>query len=277
MAICDLNIQPGLLLGQGTPVQGDPHLERLIPLGIHHGVNCGGGESYAHVIFKCGALPGVLKGFRTVKPRALQIDLMILVAAGVLVIHHPFPTVIVFRVGDVPSTAGAVSEISPIKLAGEAEGRAPAGQRRSRGRDQGSTIGHVLKGCARFLQQLPYLLFRFPVFSFAEVGITDHAVFVYQIFSGPKPVAVSVPGGKVVVLSDGVRQSCLSGVGGHVFGDFLELKLRRVYSHDHQSISRISGIPILYIRKGADTIDAGVGPKIHQNDLTFETGQGQRR
>ena len=222
-------------------------------VGIYHRVYAGGGKSYGQVILRAGilqagdwgfgAFAGVAKRFQTIEPPALQ------VYRSLACRDH-------CNLGSFPahrSIAGGrysrhcASRFYRIRR--RAPGSCLGGNRGwrlgcSRRGDQWGSQRFATQVCPRFLQQVPYLLLGSPITSFAEVGVPDHAVFVHQVFSGPKPVAVSVPGGEAVVLGYGVHQPRRPRAGGHVCSDLLELELRGMHSHDDQPIFGIPGIPI---------------------------------
>ena len=56
----------------------------------------------------------------------------------------------------------------------------------------------------------------------------------------------------------------------HIVVVFFELKFRGMDSHNNEAFVCISQVPFLQKWKSADAVDAGIGPKIDQDDLAPE-------
>src|SRR5690348_5010272 len=112
--------------------------------------------------------------------------------------------------------------------------------------------------------------FHFVILPFSKFYSSDGSRCVYQIFSRPILIVVVIPSRKVIVLSnrimDVIHLYCLLYIGSLMF----KLKFRGVNTNNDKPIFVVGIIPGGDMREGANTIDTGIGPKVYQDDFTFE-------
>ena len=103
--------------------------------------------------------------------------------------------------------------------------------------------------------------------SFTRVALLDIAILVDEIFGGRSVVEKGVPGGVVIVLSNGILQTVDDDSFCYVLLNLLELKLRRVYREYYQAPITVFFVPFLHIGKSAFAVNAGVSPEVHQHHI----------
>lgn len=111
---------------------------------------------------------------------------------------------------------------------------------------------------------------------FAEMAVTDDSIFVDEVFGWPVPIVISAPGYVVIVLSHRPDQGVFLGGLDHVFVFLLELKFRRMYPDDHQTVVRVFSVHFLQKGIGVDAVYAGIGPEIDQYHVPVKLLHGER-
>ena len=120
-------------------------------------------------------------------------------------------------------------------------------------------------------------MFRLLVISFTEMMVTDAALNIDKIVSGPVLVAEGAPDGVVAVDCDRIADLQIGNGVLYIADAFLKRKLRRVHAYDYESLISIFLCPRLDVGDRAKAVDAGIRPEIDQNHLAFETLPRQRR
>ena len=143
----------------------------------------------------------------------------------------------------------------------------------------GQIQGVVGEVGAGFYQSVADAFLGFAVGALAEVAVNLFAPGVEQIFGRPVAVFKVAPGGHIVVLGNGPADVVVGDGVGHIVVVFLKLKLRRVDAQDDQAVILVAAPPFPQVGQGADAVDAGVSPEVHQHHLALGgqavNGQGR--
>ena len=115
---------------------------------------------------------------------------------------------------------------------------------------------------ALLTQQLADGLFRFCVRSLTDMGKADGALLVQDEPGWPCINAIGVPGSKVIVERDGIRDLEISNCLFHIRRIVLKGEFGRVDADDDQPLVVIPGIPTLQIWDRVPAIDAIERPKV---------------
>ena len=104
------------------------------------------------------------------------------------------------------------------------------------------------------------------------MGVANHSVFVDQIFGRAEAVGLATPSDEIVIQDHRPGYPVvLSGVH-RIVQVFLEFELGRMHSDDDQSVVLVLGVPLLQKGHGTDSVDAGMAPKIDQDNLSAQSG-----
>ena len=97
-----------------------------------------------------------------------------------------------------------------------------------------------------------------------------------EIMGGPIAVPESPPNGVIVVDGHRIADLQIGDGGAHIVDVALEGKFRGVNADHHQTLVFVFFRPGPDIGQGAQAIDAGIGPEIHQHDLAAQGFDRQR-
>ena len=131
--------------------------------------------------------------------------------------------------------------------------------------------------CVRLCEQLLNPSLGLVVLALAEVLVAHLAGGIDEVVGRPVFIVECVPDGVVAVERDGIRDGKLLHGLLHVGHLLLEVELRRVDANDHQAAVLVLLRPGADVGNGAQAVDAGVGPEVDEDDLSFELLRGQRR
>ncbi len=120
---------------------------------------------------------------------------------------------------------------------------------------------------AALAQQLPDHAFRAFVFAFAKVMVADAPLDIDEVMRRPKLVVERLPDGQVVVLRHRIGDAQVGDCPADIGLGFFEGEFRRVHADHHQPVILVLFRPGFDIGQGAQTVDAGIGPEIHQHHL----------
>src|SRR5579862_8990243 len=100
------------------------------------------------------------------------------------------------------------------------------------------------------------------------MGHPNDAILIDQIVCGPIIIMERIPSGIVIIQGDRISNSKMRDGFFYIVGLFFEFKLWSVHPDNYKSIIFIIAVPIFYMGKRADAIDAAVGPKIYQDHFS---------
>src|SRR5579883_212204 len=119
-------------------------------------------------------------------------------------------------------------------------------------------------------KQLLDMILSLVVFSLPEVAITDATHCVDEIIRGPELIAERPPDYIIVVEQDGIGDVELLHRAPHIAGIFFEGELRSMNAKNNEAGVLISIRPCSHIRERSQTVNAGIGPKIDQNNVSLQ-------
>src|SRR6266496_2104484 len=121
-------------------------------------------------------------------------------------------------------------------------------------------------------QQLLNDHFGLFVFALAELMMSNLSLRVDEVEGWPVVVVEGTPDRIVVVDRDRIVDPQVRGGSADVVEVVLEVELRRVHADDHQSVILVLLGPRAEVGKGAEPVDAGVGPEVDQDDASAQPG-----
>src|SRR6202034_596535 len=128
-----------------------------------------------------------------------------------------------------------------------------------------------------FLQELSNHALRLVVLTLAEVVIANPPLAVDEVMRRPVFIIERLPNRVVAVDGNGVCDLQITNCLFDVAAFLLEGELRRMYADDYQARILIFRCPAFYIRQCSQTIDAGVSPKIDQDNFSLQSFAAERR
>jgi hypothetical protein len=114
--------------------------------------------------------------------------------------------------------------------------------------------------------------FGLSVLTLPKLMMSDLSLRVDEVEGWPVVVVEGTPDRVVVVDRDRVVDPQVRGGSADVVEVVLEVELGRVHADDHQSVILVLLGPRADIRKGAEPVDAGVGPEVDQDDASAQPG-----
>ncbi|MCY1401498.1 hypothetical protein D9M71_166180 [compost metagenome] len=106
--------------------------------------------------------------------------------------------------------------------------------------------------------------------------MADASVGVDEVVRRPVLVVEGAPDRVVVVDGDRIVDAELAHRLGHIAYIALEGEFRRVHADHHQPLVAVFVRPGFHVGQGAQAVDAGVGPEIHQHHLAAQALCAQR-
>ena len=118
--------------------------------------------------------------------------------------------------------------------------------------------------------------FGYAVGAFANMAVTNYALFVDQHDGWPSPDAVAVPNVKVVILHHRELDTETRGRFLHFGQGFFPGKFRRMDADDGQPGLFELIMPTPQLRDDVSTVDSAIGPKLDENNSPFEARDVER-
>ena len=107
------------------------------------------------------------------------------------------------------------------------------------------------------------------IFALAEVLVTNLPFRVDEVVSWPRLIMECVPDRIIVIQGNWIRDAKLVDCLLNIRQLFLDVELRRVDADHYEATVFVFFCPRPNIRNGADAVDAGVVPKIDEDNLPF--------
>ena len=118
-----------------------------------------------------------------------------------------------------------------------------------------------------FFQQRTHQFFRICIRPLTLVNLPHLPMTVNQVMRRPVPIVVVFPGGKVIVLCHRVMNVLLLRRSLHVGSLMFKAVFGGMQTNHLQPVVMVGVVQGGHMLVGALTVDAGVGPEIHQRDL----------
>ena len=118
---------------------------------------------------------------------------------------------------------------------------------------------------------------RAVIVAFAEMVMANLALGIDKVVRRPILVVEGPPDRVVIVERNGITDLEIGNGVAHVVDILLEGEFGRVHPDHHEALVFVLLGPGSHIGNGAQAVDAGVCPEIHQDDLALERICGERR
>src|SRR4051812_38423890 len=127
--------------------------------------------------------------------------------------------------------------------------------------------------CQQLLQNHLGLL----VLALAEAMVPNLPLRIYEVERRPVAVPEGIPYRIVAVDRDRIGDPQFVGGSADIVEVVLDVELWGVHTDDDQALVLVLVGAGAEVGKGAQPVDAGVGPEVDQDDVAAEVGCGQRR
>jgi len=128
-----------------------------------------------------------------------------------------------------------------------------------------------------FLQQRLDHLLLLVITALSPVAVAPFAGGVEEVMGRPGLVVERLPDPEVVIDSHRVPDPQFLHLLTHVIQHFFMLVLGGVHADHHQAVLGVLVRPLVHVRQAALTVDAVVGPEIHQHHFALQRGRIKRR
>ena len=105
----------------------------------------------------------------------------------------------------------------------------------------------------------------------------DAALGIDEIMRRPILIVEGLPDGEIGIQRHRIGDAQTFHRLLHIGGIFFEGEFGRMHAQDHQAVILVLFRPGANVRQGAQAVDAGIGPEIHQHHLAAQRRARQRR